>query len=105
MDWTQFAIFFISFFGLFLWSRAESRSDSRHMDQKLDSNRELIRAVHEESKAITSSLRESMVRENAALRESMVQENRALREAILQESKDFHGRLCAIEERRLKLKQ
>jgi hypothetical protein len=35
---------------LFLWNRAESRADIRHMDAKLDSNRELVRAIHDEIK-------------------------------------------------------
>lgn len=49
-------------FPLFLWVRSESRADIRHMDAKLESTRELVRAIHDEVK-------------------------------------DFHGRLCAIEER------
>ena len=35
---------------LFLWNRAESRSDIRHMDSKLESTRELVRAIHDEMK-------------------------------------------------------
>lgn len=62
MDWIQFAILFVTFVGLFIWNRTESRTDIRHMDMKLDSNRNLIIAIHDEIK-------------------------------------DFHGRLCAIEER------
>ena len=50
---------------LFLWNRSESRSDVRHMDAKLESTRELVRAIYDESK-------------------------------------DFHARLCAIEERNKK---
>lgn len=50
---------------LFLWNRAESRADIRHMDAKLESTRELVRAIYDESK-------------------------------------DFHARLCAIEERNKK---
>jgi len=50
---------------LFLWNRSESRADIRHMDAKLESTRELVRAIHDEMK-------------------------------------DFHGRLCAIEERNKK---
>jgi hypothetical protein len=50
---------------LFLWNRAESRADIRHMDSKLESTRELVRAIHDEMK-------------------------------------DFHNRLCAIEERNKK---
>jgi hypothetical protein len=61
---------------LFLWNRAESRSDVRHMDAKLEITRVLVRAIHEESKEVISAIREEM--------------------------KDFHGRLCAIEERNKK---
>lgn len=55
MDWTQFVIFAIGVFGLFFWSRFESRNDFRHTDA-------LIKAIHAEIK-------------------------------------DFHGRLCALEEK------
>ncbi len=48
---------------LFLWNRAEARADMRHVDAKLESTRELVRAIY-------------------------------------QESKDFHTRLCKIEEGR-----
>ena len=65
MDWTQFAIMLLAFLGLFTWNRTESRNDIRHMDAKLESTRELVRAIHDEMK-------------------------------------DFHGRLCAIEERNKK---
>lgn len=62
MDWTQFAIFLIAnmvfSLTLWLWSRAEARTDNR---RALD-----------------------------------------LIEAIKDEMKDFHGRLCAIEERNKK---
>lgn len=62
MEWTQFILFAISVFGLFLWNRAESRADQRNTDAKLEAMR-------------------------------------ALMYEMIQESKDFHGRLCAIEER------
>lgn len=65
MEWTQFVIFSIGVFGLFIWNRTESRADARHTDAKL----EAIRALMYE---------------------------------VIQESKDFHGRLCAIEERNRK---
>ena len=58
MDWTQFAIFFIGVFGLFIWNRTESRADIRHV--------------------------------------------LSIQESIRDEIKDFHGRLCAIEERNKK---
>jgi hypothetical protein len=54
MDWTHVlgmvlgnSAFIIP---LFLWSRAESRADIRHMDIKLDANRDLIRAIQDEMK-------------------------------------------------------
>lgn len=47
---------------LFLWNRSESRADIRHMDAKLESTTDLVRAIHDEMK-------------------------------------DFHARLCTIEER------
>lgn len=63
MDWIQFIIFAGGVFGCFFWNRSESRSDYRHMDIKLESTRELVRAIHDEMK-------------------------------------DFHHRLCKIEESR-----
>lgn len=63
MDWIQFSIFFIGnmvfTLTLWLWSRAESRSDFRHLETSTN----------------------------------------ALIEAIRQDMKDFHGRLCALQER------
>lgn len=73
MDWVQFSVMFITFVGLFIWNRTESRADSRQTEQKLESTRELVRAIHQESVEF--------------------------RIAMLNESKDFHGRLCAIEEK------
>ena len=55
MDWIQFTIFLMTIVGLFLWSRSESREDTRHILSLID--------------------------------------------AIQKEIKDFHGRLCSIEER------
>ncbi len=69
MDWIQFGLMFVTFVGLFIWNRTESRSDMRHMDAKLESNRNLTIAFHE---------------------------------AIKEEIKDFHARLCIIEERNKK---
>lgn len=65
MDWMQFVIFIGSTVGLFFWNRSESRANYRHMDAKLESTRELVRAIYDESK-------------------------------------DFHNRLCKIEERNRK---
>jgi hypothetical protein len=74
MDWTQFIIFFIGVFGLFIWVRTESRNDIRHMDNKLDSMRDLIHTIHTETHASLNGIRE--------------------------EIRDFHGRLCDIEKRK-----
>ena len=41
---------------LFLWVRAESRADVRHTDAKLESTRELVRAIHDEVKDFHSRL-------------------------------------------------
>lgn len=46
----QFVIFIGSTVGLFFWNRSESRADYRHMDAKLESTRELVRAIYDESK-------------------------------------------------------
>lgn len=35
---------------LFLWVRAEARADSRHTDAKLESTRELVRAIYDDVK-------------------------------------------------------
>lgn len=35
---------------MFLWVRAESRADVRHTEAKLESTRELVRAIHDEMK-------------------------------------------------------
>lgn len=35
---------------LFLWVRSESRADCRHTEAKLESTRELVRAIHDEVK-------------------------------------------------------
>ena len=76
MDWIQFIVFAGGVFGCFFWNRSESRADIRHMDAKLESTRDLIRAIHDE--------------------------NNALIRAFQDEMKDFHNRLCRIEEREKK---
>lgn len=50
MDWMQFILFVVATLGMFFWNRSESRADMRHMDAKLESTRELVRAIHEEMK-------------------------------------------------------
>jgi len=46
MDWTQFAIFFIGVFGLFIWNRTESRADMRHILSILDSIQKEMKDFH-----------------------------------------------------------
>ena len=91
MDWLQFALLFITFVGLFIWNRTESGADARHMDQKLESNRNLSLSIHEENQKTIETIRKEI--------ESNRKETQGLIEAIRQDIKDFHGRLCAIEER------
>jgi len=72
MDWVQFIIFAGGVFGCFFWNRSESRADYRHMDCKLESFRAETSLM---IKSIDSTLK-----------------------AIQDEIKDFHHRLCKIEE-------
>ena len=78
MEWTQFIIFFLGVFGLFLWNRTESRADVRHMDNKIDANRNLILEVHKETMALITSIKD--------------------------EIKDFHYRLVEVEKKKSKEK-
>ena len=54
MQWEQILALIIGNWALiiplFLWNRAESRADIRHMDIKLESTRELVRAIYDEMK-------------------------------------------------------
>ena len=56
MEWSQFSIMVLAFIGLFTWNRSESRDDYRHMDAKLESTRELVSAIHEETKSFHNRL-------------------------------------------------
>jgi len=59
---------------LWIWVRAESRADARHMDAKIDSNRELIHVIHKETMQVINEIK--------------------------LESRDFHHRLLEIERAR-----
>lgn len=72
MDWIQFILLFLALGGLFLWNRAESRSDMRNVDSKLQANSNLIMAIREETS---------------------------------KETKDFHARLCVLEEKYIQMMQ
>ncbi|HUD02348.1 MAG TPA: hypothetical protein VMR37_08455 [Rhabdochlamydiaceae bacterium] len=78
MDWIQFIIFVLGnmvfALTLWLWNRTESRADNRHMDNKLESTRALVQAIHEDG--------------------------RTFRESMAAEMKDFHYRLLEIERNR-----
>lgn len=80
MEWMQFGIMFVTFVGLFIWNRTESRNDVRNLDTKLESNRNLTIEIYKETQNFRVEMRD-------------------LISAIQQEMKDFHGRLCTIEER------
>jgi len=49
---------------LFLWVRAEARADTRHNDAKLESTRELVRAIHDEIKDFHKRLIEIELKKN-----------------------------------------
>lgn len=78
MDWIQFIIFIGSTVGLFFWNRTESRTDIRHMDSKLESNRNLTIEIHRENQAIIDSIR---------------RENKIIIDAIHQDMKEFRIRM------------
>ena len=113
MEWPQFAIMFITFVGLFIWNRTESRTDIRHMDSKLESNRNLSIQIHKETQDTMSLIRkenqqiidsiridiDSMRKENQQIITLIREDTLQFQKVMAQESKDFHGRLCAIEER------
>lgn len=56
MPLEQFLILLTALAGLFIWNRTESRADIRHMDTKLESTRELVRAIHDEMKSFHTRL-------------------------------------------------
>lgn len=58
MEWSQFLILIIAFVGLFTWNRSESRADYRHMEDKMEATRELVRAIHDEVKNFNNRLLE-----------------------------------------------
>lgn len=66
MEWLQILALILGnaafIIPMFLWNRAESRADYRHIDARMEATRELVYAIH-------------------------------------MEMKDFHARLCTIEER------
>ncbi len=84
MDWLQVLSLFMANAGLIFWFRAEARADWRQMDTKIDA------MVVENDKKI-EALR-------LAIEAARVNTDQKI-DAIHAEMRDFHGRLCAIEER------
>lgn len=78
MEWLQVLSLFLANAGLIFWFRSESRADWRHLDAKMDQ-------------------RDSKM--NARM-EKMSSDTNAILKSIQDEMKDFHGRLCSIEERK-----
>lgn len=76
MDWMQFGIFLLTLGGIY-WS---TRTDLNSLRAEATADR----------------------RDILQLVRSIEQECRSFQSAMVQESKDFHGRLCAIEERNKK---
>ena len=91
VEWIQFAIFFIGVFGLFIWNRAEARSDARHADAQLRANRDLIFEIRKENYEVIQGWRKETA--------EVIQD---WRKETAEMMRDFHGRLCAIEERNRK---
>lgn|GEM_PF-994636 len=88
MEWTQFIIFFLGVFGLFIWNRAESRADHRHLETIIQADRNLVMAIREEG----IQFRE----EGIQFREEL----RSFREQMNNETKEFHYKLLEIEKNR-----
>lgn len=80
MDWLQFFGLIFTLGGLFLWNRSESRADYRELKASTD--------------AQIASARSDMKQLEAGVMAMLM--------GIREEIKDFHGRLCALEERNKK---
>lgn len=71
MEWTQFAIFFIGVFGLWLWNRTESRADARE-------TRQMIFAIQQEMKDFHGRLEKQDAEFKAFMRGIEQERNRKL---------------------------
>lgn len=76
MDWSQVVTILGGNMALFLWATRQARTDYLHLDKKLDENRKET--------------------------SQMIKETGQIVKAIQEEIKDFHNRLCIIEERNKK---
>lgn len=85
MDWAQFSIMIVAFVGLFFWNRTESRTDIRHTEALLASQRDLVDAIRKDGEHF---------------RIAMMKDGEQFRFAMMQETKEFHQRLCEIESKK-----
>lgn len=77
MDWTQFALLALGFAGMYFSMRSDSRNDrQRHSDDRKD----LL----------------NMMR-------NFENDSKEFREKMASETKEFHGRMCTLEERYLQI--
>ena len=95
MDWTAITVIG-STIALFIWNRAESRADARQAAEDYKQHRrDLVDVQRETTQAINAAQKET----TKAINEGQKETTKAIN-AIHLEMKDFHNRLCAIEERR-----
>jgi hypothetical protein len=85
MEWVQFIILIVAMGGMFFWNRTEARADARHFDQE---TKELRREMIDVMRGFQTSV------------DAIKEDGRMFREQWAAESKDFHGRLCSIAERK-----
>lgn len=76
MDWGQFLILFLSMIAMGLSARSDWRKTDEKIEEHQRETNQIIRAIQEDMKAFHN--------------------------AMERETKDFHGRLCSIEENRKK---
>lgn len=69
----ELIVVLVTIAGLFIWNRTESRADSRHNEARIDAIRNLIDEIRKDGMRF--------------------------REEWLKETKEFHSRLCSIEEK------
>jgi len=96
MDWLQFVIFVFTIGGLSLWMKTESRADHKALEARMAENRIESRADRE--------MLEAKMAENRKETNSILQAIQQESKDFHREIKDFHGRLCSLEERYLQFK-
>lgn len=79
MDWIQFILFLLAVLGMLYSMKTDSQRDR---DRASEDRKDILKLVR-----------------------TMESENRTIVESIKTEMKDFHGRLCTLEERYLQIIQ